>query len=80
MKIKATTCSYCCICPNDGCDQIIEFTNIIVKDVLITGLADDDMRKEVLGWGSLDEKEINETIGSIVAKEMARAVNDSISS
>ena len=29
------------------------------------GLVDEDIRKEVLGWGSLDEKDINETIGFI---------------
>ena len=29
---------------------------------MVTGLADEDIRKEVLGWGSLDEKDVNETI------------------
>ena len=39
---------------------------------MVTGLADEDIRKEVLGWGSLDEKDVNETIGFVEAKEMAR--------
>ena len=39
---------------------------------MVTGLADGDIRKEVLGWGNLDEKDVNETIGFIEGKEMAR--------
>ena len=38
----------------------------------MTGLGNEDIRKEMLGWGSLDEKDVNETIGFIKAKEMAR--------
>ena len=53
---------------------------------MVSGLADEDIRKEVLGWGSLDEKDVNETIVFIEAKEMARdamtqpAVTASVSS
>jgi len=36
-------------CPSDTCNQKVDFTDAIVKDVLITGLIDDDIRKEVLG-------------------------------
>ena len=37
---------------------------------MVTGLADKDIRKEVLEWGSLYEKNVNDTIGFIEAKEM----------
>ena len=72
LKGKASTCSYTCKCPKDGCNQMIDFTDIILKDVMVTGLADEDIRKEVLGWENLDEKNVNETIGFIEGKEMAR--------
>ena len=72
LKGKASTCLYTCKCPKDGCNQIIDFTDIILKDVMVTGLADEDIRKEVLGWENLDEKNVNETIGFIEGKEMAR--------
>ena len=39
---------------------------------MMTCLADEDIRKEVLRWGSLDQKDINEIIGFIEAKEMSR--------
>ena len=38
----------------------------------MTGLADEDIRKEVLGLGSLVEKDVNETTCLIEAKEMTR--------
>ena len=39
---------------------------------MVTGLADKCIQKEVLRWESLDEKNVNETISFIEAKEMAR--------
>ena len=39
---------------------------------MMTCLADEDISKEVLRWGSLDQKDINEIIGFIEAKEMSR--------
>jgi len=71
LKGKASTCSYTCTCPKDVCNQVIGFTDIILKDVIVTGLADEDIRKEVLGWESLGEKDINETIGFVKEKAMA---------
>ena len=69
---KATTCAYVIDCPSTTCNQKVDFTDAIVKDVLITGLIDDEIRKEVLGWADLDTKNIKETVTFIEAKEMAR--------
>ncbi len=35
---------------------------MFVKDVLIAGIADDDIKKEVLGWADLDSKTVEETV------------------
>ena len=48
------------------------FTDVIVKDVLISGLAEDEIKREVLGWSGLDESSMEETVSFIEAKEMAR--------
>ena len=37
---------------------------------MVAGQADQDIRKEMLRQGSLSEKNVNETIGFIKAKEM----------
>ena len=38
----------------------------------MAGIADDDVKKDVLGWDDLDNKTIDQTITFIEAKEMAR--------
>ena len=69
---KATTCAYAVDCTSDTCQQKIYFADIIVKDVLISGLADDDIKREVLGWAELDQKKVQDTVTFVEAKEMAR--------
>lgn len=41
---------------------------MIIKYVKLTCLADEDIRKMMLEWGSLNEKDFNDTIGFIKAK------------
>lgn len=83
---KAATCSYVIDCNSDTCTNKVDFTDIIVKDVLISGLIDDDIKKDVLGCPHLDTQTVQETVSFIEAKEMARdaltkpTVNAAISS
>ena len=46
----------------------------------MTDLTDEDIRKEVLGWRSLDGKDVNETVGFIEAKELARSAMTQLAS
>ena len=72
LKGKAATCMYATKCPIPTCGAAVEFTDIIVKDVMIAGLVDEEIKKEVLGWAPLDEKDVDATVTLIEAKEMAR--------
>ena len=73
IKGKATTCQYNVDCPGVDCNRSVDFTDIIAKDVLLlSGLAEDEVKREVLGWASLDLNTIEETVSFIEAKEMAR--------
>ena len=69
---KAATCAYSKTCTGHTCTQEVDFTDVIVKDVMVTGLADDDIKKEVLGWTELDHKGVLDTVAFIEGKEMAR--------
>lgn len=69
---KAATCTYTMECSAGKCTQRNDFTHIIVKDVLVAGLADEDIRRDVLGWAELDDKTVDETVNFIEAKEVAR--------
>ena len=72
VKGKASTCAYAIKCTDPDCAQLIDFTDVIVKDVVISGLVDDEVKKEVLGWSDLDKKSLEETVAFVEAKEMAR--------
>ena len=72
IKGKATTCSYSRQCSSRVCTHVNDYTDMFVKDVLIAGLADDEIKKEVLGWTDLDTKTVEETVSFIEAEEMAR--------
>ena len=72
IKGKAATCLYTVNCPSGDCNRSVDFTDIIAKDVLISGLAEDEVKREVLGWPGLDNSTIEETVSFIEAKEMAR--------
>lgn len=50
----------------------MDFTNVIAKDVLISGLEEDEVKREVLGWPGIDKSTIDETVSFIEAKEIAR--------
>ena len=50
----------------------MSFTPIVVKYVLVNGLADAEIRREILGWKNLDTATLVETISFLEQKEMAR--------
>ena len=43
VRGKASTCSYTIECTSATCSQVIDFINVMVKNVLISGLADEDI-------------------------------------
>ena len=80
VKGKAQVCAFSKQCTADGCDQIVDYTEDIVKYVVISGIVDEDIKKDVLGHADLDTRSLNDTISLIENKEMAvRAMTTSIS-
>ena len=72
IKGKAATCSYSIRCTSGTCTQVNDFTDVMVKSVLTSGLCDEEIKKDVLGWSELDDKSLDEAVNFIEAKEMAR--------
>ena len=72
VKGKADTCGYVVKCTRATCDTKVDYTQEVIKDVLITGLSDPEIRRDVLGWPELDGKTALETVAFIESKEMAR--------
>ena len=69
VRGKAETCNYKTRC---SCNNIIDFTDSIIRDILIAGIEDSDIRREVLGVKDILDTPINDIISLVESKEMAR--------
>lgn len=73
VRGKAETCefrvSHKCTC---GKDNSIDYTDETIRDVLLSGIADVDIRREALSVEDMQRKSINEVIAFVEGKEMAR--------
>jgi len=69
VRGKAETCDYKtkCQCSND-----VDFTDSIIRDVLIAGIEDTDIRREVLGMKDILNTPVNAIVAMVEWKEMAR--------
>ena len=72
IKGKEATWSYTVNCPQPTCSQYLSFTDVIIKDVLISGPAEGEIKREVLGWARLGVSSMEETVSFLEAKEMGR--------
>ena len=66
---KAETCAYITKCT---CLREVDFTDSIIRDVLIAGIADLDIRREVLGTSAILETAVNNVFSLVESKEMDR--------
>ena len=75
VRAAAATCDFQVNCKHDCCKEktAIDYTSSVVKDVLITGIADMDIRKEVLAWEELDSKDDKDVVAFIESKEIVQA-------
>ena len=71
VKGKARVCAFANETTNDNCTQTIDYMKDIVKYVVISGIAYEEIKKDVLGHANLDSKSLNNTISLIENKEMA---------
>ena len=55
-----------------SCSLDVDFTDVIIRDVLIAGIADMDIRREILGTDSILARSTNDFISLVESKEMAR--------
>ena len=69
VRGKAEICNYITKC---SCLKEVDFTDSIIRDVLIAGIADMDIRREILGTDVILEHSINDDISLVESKEMAR--------
>ena len=71
LRGKAQTCAFEVTCSKTGCGTKTQYTDQIVRYVLLAGLASTDIAREVLGTTGIDGKSLTDTLALIEAKERA---------
>ena len=69
VRGKAETSAYNAVCE---CGKNVDYTDHITRDVLLNGIYDPDIRREVLGTLDILTKPVNDVIALVEIIEMAR--------
>ena len=69
VRGKAETCEFRAMC---SCKKSVDYTDHVIVDVLLSGINDPDIRRDVLGSDSVLSKSVNDVIALVENKEMAR--------
>ena len=74
VRAVAATCAYNVKCPHECCaaKTHVDYTPMVVKDILISGIEDSEIRKDVLGMTDLDTKSDKDIVKFVEEKEIAR--------
>ncbi|XP_078377784.1 uncharacterized protein LOC144660939 [Oculina patagonica] len=69
VRGKAETCAFATKCE---CGKNVDYTDHVIRDVLLSGIFDPDIRREILGTKDVLKTPVNEVIALVENKEMAR--------
>ena len=69
VRGKAETCAFTTKCE---CTRTVNYTDHMIRDVLIHGIADSGIRCEVLGVSDILDTAVNKVIALVESKEIAR--------
>ena len=65
---KARNCKLTVRCPHDA---DVDYSEQMVKQVVLAGMCDDEIKRKVLSTDGIDDKSLNDTIAIIETEEMA---------
>ena len=71
LRGKAQTCAFEVTCAKPGCGTKTQYTDEIVRFVLLAGIASTDISREVLGTTGIDNMSLTDTLALVEAKERA---------
>ena len=69
VRGKADTCAFTIDCT---CGLKINYTDHMIRDTLLNGIADDEIRREILGGADMLTRAVNEIVALVEGKVMAR--------
>ena len=69
VRGKADTCAFSADC---SCRLKVNYTDHMIRDTLLNGIFDFDIRREILGTADILTTAVNDVIALVESKEMAR--------
>ena len=69
VRGKAEPCAFKATCK---CGENVDYTDHVIKDVLISGISDLDIRRDVLGTIDIITSDVKDVVALVEGKEMAR--------
>ena len=70
LKGQASVCQFSVECT--GCKVQVDYSDIIIRDAMIRGLYDEDIRLDILGDSDLAQKTLEDATAAIEAKESGK--------
>ena len=77
LRGQAALCQYSVKCKIPGCDHIYDYSEEIIKDNLIRGIADPEILSDLLG-DSKSDRTLDETVTYIAQKEEGKATRTAV--
>ena len=77
LRGQASLCRYTAQCKEQGCNHTYDYSNEIIKDNLIRGIADPEILSDLLGDPKTD-RTLEETVCFIVQKEQGKATRAAV--
>ena len=74
VRAAAATCQYNVKCPHTCCatQEAVDYTSMVVKDILIAGIDDMEIRRDILSLSNLDSTSDKDILRFVEEKEIAR--------
>ena len=77
LRGQASLCQYTAKCKEPGCNHLLDYSNEIIKDNLIRGIADPEVLSDLLGDPKTD-RTLEQTVSYIAQKEQGKATRAAV--
>ena len=77
LRGQASLCQYKSMCKEAGCTHVFDYSDEIIKDNLVRGIADPEIMSDLLGDPKTD-RTLEETVSFIAQKEQGKATKTAV--
>ena len=77
LRGQAALCQYVATCKETGCTHVFDFSEVIIQDSLVRGLADPEIQSDLVGDAKTD-RTLDETVAFIAQKEQGKMTRSAV--